>query len=143
MPNANEKIKYQAELIGQIAPVSVAAAGSANTGATYFDAGKYHRIEALAPLGVLGGGTVTLTMKQAKDSTGTGAKDLTAGGFASVNSATNGAVLSVEEETTRLDVDNGFTHVRAELSNVGGTGALVALTLRGVPRYTDRPSTGE
>lgn len=112
-----------------IAPQSVAAAASATSG--WVDAGDAEKVTTVVNLGALGGGTVALTFEQARDADGGGAKALSAW--------TGGAVattLTVDNQPELLDLEGGFSHVRAKLTVTGGSGALVSAALFGTgPRY--------
>jgi hypothetical protein len=115
-------------LKAQIAPQSVAAAGNATSG--WVDAKDAAALLAVANLGTLGGGTVTMSLEQATTSGGAGAKAVT--GFTGVASAVDNTqiVSDIEITPALLDGDNSFRFVRMKLANVGGSGALVAGTLQ-------------
>jgi hypothetical protein len=116
----------------KIAPQSVAAAANATSG--WIDAGQAPNFVVNAQLGALGGGTVTLSIEQASDNTGTGAK--AAAGPGTPSSAANNATLTTNVRPEQLDQANGFRYFRAKLANVGGTGALVSAVIQsGGPRY--------
>lgn len=121
--------------LGDIAPQSVAAAGTATTG--WIAAKTQPEFVTQVNLGDLGGGSVALTFEQATDGSGSGSKALSSG----VNvgsSSTNNANFEVDNVSSALDHNNGFTHFRAVLTVTGGTGALVsAIVNSGVPRYVD------
>lgn len=121
-------------LKAQIAPISCAAAANKVSG--YVDAKDAPALLAIANLGALTGGTVTMTLLQATDSSGTGAKAVA--GYAGKNSAVDNTTLvdDIEILASLLDLDNGFHFVAMKLANVGGSGALVAGTLQQPnPRY--------
>ena len=119
-------------LLGDIAPQSVAAAGSAQSG--WMDAGSCINVHTEINLGALGGGTVTATWEQATTSAGAGAKSLSA--WTGGSSATNNANISVDNDPEKLDIAGGFRYVRLTLANVGGTGALCSAVVQGAsPRY--------
>ena len=116
---------------GEIAPQTIAAAGSANSG--WIKADEAGRYLTRANLGALGGGTVTLSFEQANTAAGGGAKALAFGGG---SSAVNNAQLQSEDDVTKMDHANGFFWFRAKLANVGGTGALCSATVSAMsPRY--------
>lgn len=115
-----------------IAPQSVAAAGTANSGWMKVD--DCINVQTLVKLGALGGGTVTLTWQQANTAAGGGAKALS---WTGGSSAVNNASLVTDDDPDKLDINNGFAWVRATLTNVGGTGALVSAVIQKCnPRFT-------
>ncbi len=117
---------------GQISPQSVAAAGHANS--DWVDASQGINILTEVTLGALGGGSVALTFEQATSAGGAGGKALSA--FTGGTSAVDNTKLEIDNAPEAMDAENGFTFVRAVLTNTGGTGALVAATVHvASPRY--------
>lgn len=125
--------KAQVPTVGDIAPQSIAAAANAVSG--WIAASQAFSFITRANLGVLGSGAVTLSFEQAQDSGGTGSKALST--WTGGSSSTNAANIDVENDPAQLDLANGFTHFRAKLANVGGSGALVSAIVEGASaRYT-------
>lgn len=119
---------------GDIAPQSVAAAGTASSG--WIAAKDAPNFIAQVDLGALGGGTVTATLEQANTSGGGGAKALAVSNSQTVASAVDNANFEFDIESSSLDHNNAFAWFRLTLTNVGGTGALVAAVINsGIPRY--------
>ncbi len=114
---------------GSIAPQNVAAAGNATSGWTKADEAPDYLAQ--LNLGVLGGGTVTPAFEQATDAAGAGAKALVTGGDVSAVSANN-TLRTIQFSADKLDSKNGFLWFRLKLSNVGGTGALVAASIHAI-----------
>lgn len=139
MNSINMKPTKAYPLAGAIRPQSVAAAGSVSTGwIAAGDALAFARIT--VNLGVLGGGSEAVKLEQAQDSGGTGAKDLeTAANLGLSGLNTNNTDKEADYRIhENIDTDNNFTHFRATLTNTGGTGALVAVTVQyGPARYQD------
>jgi len=114
-----------APVVAAIPPQTVAAAGSATSGWVAANTAETWIARCLG--GALGSPTsVTFTLQQATDSSGTSAKAL---GSQSVVLTTNSTYGDIQDVTERLDVANGFTYVAVKVAVVGGTGALVAASL--------------
>jgi hypothetical protein len=109
---------------GILNPQSVAAAGNA-TGA-WVDARTSAWWVALAQAGALGGGVATFKVRQATDSSGTGAKDVANAPGSATRAPTAGQGLVVDVDPQALDLANSFFFIAVRVDNVGGTGALVA-----------------
>lgn len=119
-------------IAGKVAPQSVAAAGNATSG--WIKADTSPNWLTVCNYGALGGGTVTPTFEQATDGTGTGAKAL-AWTIPTAGSADNTQSEAINRAAA-MDQKGGFLWFRVKLSNVGGTGALIAAIIHGVePRY--------
>ena len=105
---------------GRIDPQNPSA-GTAASG--WIDMGAYERIMAVVQTGALQtGNTVDAKLQQAKDTSGTGVKDITNAAITQLTkAATNDneqAVINCGAES--LDVNNGFRYARL-LVTVGGT----------------------
>jgi len=111
---------------------SVAAAGTLVSG--WMDASLYRKVHAIVGTDA-GAGTPALTWEQAKDTSGTGAKALSAfsGGTYDVTNKN----IQVTNDPDLLDVANGFKTVRATATITGGAGTLTSVNLLGLePRVT-------
>ena len=105
-------------------PQSVAAAGNATS--PFIDAGSAAWWLALCQAGALGGGTATFKWRQATDSSGTAAKDVTGNPGSATKAPTAGQGLYIDLDPQALDLANGFRFIALRIDNVGGTGALVS-----------------
>jgi len=125
IPNIRPSVVYP--IAGAIAPQSVAAAASVNTGWVKVAPGSKWAIAQLLA-GALGGGSVQVDVLQAQDGAGTGSKAAVTNLFtnATNNTQTDG---EINVETT-LDINNGFSYVQVKATNTGGTGALISVGLR-------------
>ncbi|MEM1149324.1 MAG: hypothetical protein AAGI03_02040 [Pseudomonadota bacterium] len=88
----------------------------------WINAGDYQALMAIVMTGTLGSGaTVDAKLEQAQSASGTGAKDVEGG---AITQLTKGGVgdnveAVIELFTDRLDLENGYTHVRLSMT-VGG-----------------------
>lgn len=103
----------------------------------WVDARKFAMITALLATGVLGASaTIDAKLRQASDSSGTGAKDITGKSITQLVKASNDnnqVLINVRPED--LDVDNGFTHVALSVT-VGTAASLMTAVLLGFfPRH--------
>lgn len=109
---------------GILNPQSVAAAGTA-TG-TFVDARTAAWWVALCQAGALGGGVATFSVVQATDSSGTGVKVIANAPGSATKAPTLAQGLYIDVDPQSLDLANSFFFIAVKVSNVGGTGALVA-----------------
>lgn len=118
----------------QVAPQSIAAAGTANTGYVAVPAGaKWAHITLLC--GALGGGSEQVDINQATSTGGAGAKALATAAIAGVT--TNSSVTDYDLNLDTMDINNGFNCIRALVTNTGGTGALVAIAVKFGPAASE------
>ena len=120
---------------GQLSPQSVAAAGNA-TGATYVDCRTAAWWVMMASIGA-GGGTATFKWRQATDSSGTSAKDVS-GSPGSATKAISAANTSgiIDLDPQALDLANGFYFIAPRVDVAGGAGTLCgALAVACDPHY--------
>ncbi|MBB2915863.1 hypothetical protein [Cupriavidus alkaliphilus] len=114
-------------------------AGAATT--AWVSADDFHAYMAVVAIGAFGSGaTVDAKIQQAKDSSGTGAKDITGKSVTQLVAAGGNnrqAVINFMPED--LDVNNGFTHVRLSVT-VGTAASLTAGVLLGVGARQGPPS---
>lgn len=120
----NAKITEVMALLATIDPVSQAA-GTVNTG--WIDAGSAFGIVAALQTGVLGASaTVDAKLQQAKDSSGTGAKDVSGKSINQIVKASGDnkqAIINCRGQ--ELDVEGGFRYVRLSVT-VGTAASLIA-----------------
>lgn len=113
------------ECVGVVATVDPDALGIATHDSDWVDMGEFDQIMAIAAIGTLGASaTATVSVVQATDSSGTGAKAITGKAATALTQASpddsdKQIVINVRAE--ELDLDNGFTH--AALRIVVGTAA--------------------
>jgi hypothetical protein len=116
--------------IGHVPPQSLAAAGIGTGPWIAVTPGAKWLIVALLS-GALGGGSEQVDIEQATSAAGAGAKALAT---AAISAQTvNNRVDETEVSLDLLDINNGFAFVRAKVTNTGGTGALVALSVKQGP----------
>lgn len=104
-----------------------------NVQTVWIDMAEYDRLYAYVQLDHLtwngADGVTTLKLQQAKDSSGTGVKDLTTSGAGSNYNTTNDTLTAsdskaiLECRAEDLDVSNGFEFVRLYAASTGNTGA--------------------
>lgn len=121
-----------AQLVAEVKPVS-GAASTNNSG--WVNMGLYERIMAVAQVGSWGAGnTLDFKLQQAKDSSGTGAKDISNTAITQLTQAnfTNNDVQAVINcGSEQLDTNNGFCFARM-VATVGGTNtAVIAASMYG------------
>jgi hypothetical protein len=111
-------------VLAMVAPVSIAAGLSANTG--WFDVRNGTRIRALVAVGA-GGGTPAISWQQANTAAGGGAKALPAWGVGTFASSR----IDVDNPQPQLDLNNGFGWVMGTVTVTGGTGTITAMLVMG------------
>lgn len=129
----NAKLSELLSVLGTIDPVSPGV-GSVVT--SWFPASNHERFMALIQTGVLGtSATVDAKLIQAKDSSGTGSKDVTGKAITQIVKASGDnkqALINLRAE--ELDINNGFTYVALSIT-VGAAASLVGgVVLGGTPR---------
>lgn len=134
MTTSNIKLNEQIAVLAVFNPVSVAASTVVTT---WVPVSAYNSIIAMIQTGVLGtSATLDAKIRQATDSSGTGAKDITGKAITQIVKASGDNVqASIEIRPEDLDVNNAFTHVA--LSVTVGTAASIfaAQLIGGNPRY--------
>jgi len=88
----------------------------------YAEVSKGARILARFNAGDLDSGGITCSLMQEK-ADGSGAKALSAGGFAPVTTITNGAKVELEGQVELLDIDNDFCKVALKVVTSGAVAA--------------------
>lgn len=122
----NSRISERQSLLATIDPASQAA-GPVTTG--FVSVANHERLMALVLTGVLGtAATVDAKLVQAKDASGTGAKDITGKAITQIVKASgDNKQAMINLRADELDTNNGFAFVQlsitvgAAASQVGGT----------------------
>lgn len=133
--NLNE---HPADSIGLLTVIDPVSQGAGANTTVWVPATNYHQILAIIQTGLLGtAATVDVKIQQAKDSSGTAAKDITNAALTQIVKATGDnkqAFLSVRAE--QLDTGNGFTYVGVVLT-VGAAASIISGVVLGLnPRYS-------
>ena len=128
------KFSDRSAILGVLNPASVAASTVLTA---WVPVAKWHTLAALIATGVLGASaTVDAKLRQATDSSGTGAKDITGKAITQLVKASHDNVQAVIEcKADDLDTAGGFTHVALSVT-VGTAASLLSALLMGTnPRY--------
>lgn len=132
--NPNVKFSERNAILATLDSASVAASTVVTT---WVSIANYHSICALIDVGAFGASaTVDAKLRQAQDSSGTGAKDITGKSITQLVAAGgNNRQVTIECRSDDLDMLNGFGYVA--LSVTVGTAAtqLAAFLLGTNPRY--------
>lgn len=115
-----------------VAPQDV---GTADITGDWFPMADYRRVAAvgLAEASAATDETLTVTLQQATDGSGTGAKDL--GAAVTATSAGAGEDMSAVAEAQAEDMDTGFTHVAVMVGHSEAEKLGSAVLVRGDGRY--------
>lgn len=126
---SHAKLHEVVSLLDAIDPISQGA-GTVTTG--WVSARNFQALMAIITTGVLGASaTVDAKLQQAKDNTGTGAKDITGKAITQIVKASgDGKQALISCLAAELDVEGGFCFVRVSLT-VGTAASLVGVTLLG------------
>lgn len=136
--NSNVKISEKIAILAALDPVSQAA-GTVVTG--WVSVANFLSIMALIQTGVLGASaTVDAKLRQAKDSSGTAAKDITGKSITQIVKASGDSKQAIIEcRAEDLDGEGGFTYVALSLT-VGVAASMVgAALIGGNARYMPAP----
>lgn len=129
------KPSEMAALLGTLDPVSQSAATVVSD---WVDAGKFQKIMAILAVGAMGAsGTIDAKLRQATDSSGTGAKDIsntTITQLTKAGSDDNKQVI-INVDASELDVANGFNYVALSVTVATAASLLAAILLGFNPRY--------
>ena len=126
----NVRPSDRAPVIGRIAPISQGA-GTVTTG--WFSMADFATALATLQVGVLGASaTVDAKLQQATDSSGTGAKDITAKAITQLTKAgsDDNKEVQINLRSEELDVANGFDYARLSVT-VGTAASLVSAVVLG------------
>lgn len=131
----NANLKF-VELYATLAVLSPASQAPGTVTTTWVSAANLHRVIAEIQTGVLGAGaTIDAKLRQATDSSGTGAKDVTGKAITQIVKASGDNVQAfIEARGGELDSANGFCYVQLSLT-VGVAASLVSASLKGRTRY--------
>lgn len=123
------KFSDRSGILSTIDPASVAASTVLSG---WVSVAKWHNIVALLATGVLGASaTVDAKLRQAQDSSGTGAKDITGKSITQlVKASHDNKQVVIECKADDLDTANNFTHVALSVT-VGTAASLLAAILLG------------
>ena len=130
----NAKFAELAAVLASLDPASVAA-GTAVT--TWVPAGNFHTFAALIQTGALGtAATVDVKLRQATDSSGTGAKDIPAKAIAQIVKASGDNKQAIREcRSEDLDQAAGYAWLAISVT-VGTAASVLGGTLLGLnPRF--------
>jgi len=127
--NTNVKLTEKLAFLATLDPVSQSA-GSADT--TWVKASDFHSIMALIQTGVLGSSaTVDAKLRQATDSSGTSAKDISNRAITQIVKASGDNKQAIIEcRTDELDSANGFNYIGLRVT-VGTSSSIVGAALIG------------
>lgn len=127
--NVNAKFSEQVAILDTIDPASTAASTVVTA---YVPVANFHRIAALLQTGALGtSATVDAKLRQATDSSGTSAKDITGKAITQLVKANDdNKQVVIECAADDLDTANSFTHVALSVT-VGTAASLISAVLMG------------
>jgi hypothetical protein len=131
----NTKLSEQVSVLDVFAPVSQAAA-TVNT-PNWIYVGNLQQLQALIHAGVLGASaTLDAKVRQAQDSSGTGAKDITGKAITQLTQAGSGSgkLATIDFRPQDLDTNNGFCYVQISMT-VGVAASLISAELVGSARF--------
>lgn len=134
MTTSNQKFTEKNAILATLNPASVAAS-TVTTG--WVSMAYFHSMVALIQTGVMGAsGTIDAKLRQATDSSGTGAKDITGKAIVQIVKASGDNVqATIEMRDTDMDSNSGFAYVQLSLT-VGTAASLVGASLIGTnPSY--------
>lgn len=132
--NPNVKYAERTAILATLDPASVAASTVVTS---WVPVKNFHSICAALQTGVLGASaTVDAKLRQAQDSSGTGAKDISGKSITQIVKASgDNKQVTIECRSDDLDMAGGFTHVALSVT-VGTAASLLAAQLMGTnPRY--------
>ena len=123
------KFADRSAILATIDPASTAASTVLTA---WVSLAKFHSIAAILQTGALGASaTVDAKLRQATDSSGTSAKDITGKSITQlVKASHDNKQVIIEAKGEELDVANGFTHVALSVT-VGTAASLIAAVLLG------------
>lgn len=127
--NPNVKLSERIAVLATLDPASVAASTVLTA---WVPVANFHSIAALIQTGVLGAsGTLDAKLRQATDSTGTGAKDVAGKAIVQIlKAAGDGKQAFIELRGEDLDVSNGFAFVALSVT-VGVAASIFGAQLLG------------
>lgn len=132
--NPNLKFSERVAVLATLDPASVAASTVVSG---WVSVANFHSICALIETGVLGtSATVDAKLRQATDSSGTGAKDITGKAVTQIVKASgDNKQATIEVRTEELDTTNGFAFVALSVT-VGTAASILGAQVLGLnPRF--------
>lgn len=132
--NPNVKHAERQAILATLDPASVAASTVVTS---WVPIKNFHGIAAELQTGVLGtSATLDAKLRQAQDSSGTGAKDITGKAITQIVKASgDNKQVIIECRSDDMDMVNGFTHVALSVT-IGTAASIFGAQLKGVnPRY--------
>lgn len=140
--NPNVKLSEKVAILATLDPASVAA-GTVLT--AWVPLANVGQLTALIQTGVLGASaTVDAKLRQATDSSGTGAKDVTGKAITQIVKATGDNVQAmVEMRAEDLDVNNGFAYVALSVTVGTAASQLSAALIGSSTRYNPASSLNQ
>lgn len=129
------KPSEQAALLGTLDPVSQ---GAGTVVSDWVDAGKFKKIMAILAVGTLGASaTVDAKLRQATDSSGTGAKDISGTSITQLTKAgsDDNKQVIINCDAAELDVAGGFSYVAISVTVATAASLIAAILLGFEPRY--------
>jgi hypothetical protein len=129
---SNYKMSEGFAVIGNIAPISQ---GVGSVTSAWLPIKNYQQIMAIVNTGVLGtAATVDAKFQQAKDVSGTDAKDITGKTITQIVKATgDGKQAVINIRMQELDINGGFTHVQLSVT-VAAAASLVSADVLALSR---------
>jgi len=131
----NQKMSEGLTIADALAPASQAAGTVATP--NWIPVLVYRRMMALIQTGVLGASaTLDAKLRQATDSSGTGAKDITGKAITQIVKASGDNKIATIDLNVDTDLDsaNGFAYVQVSLT-IGTAASIVGAYLFGLPGY--------
>src|SRR5579859_6460577 len=128
----NVKASEQVGLLAQVNPVSTSSA--VNSG--WVSAQEFQKFLAIINVGTFGSSaTVDAKLRQATDSSGTNAKDITGKAITQLAAGTNNICATIDLDAQELDVANSFDYIELVIT-VGTAATVVSGDVIGFnPRY--------
>jgi hypothetical protein len=125
----NTKHAERVAIAATLDPASVAASTVLTS---WVSMAAFHQMAAIVQTGVMGaGGTIDAKLRQATDSSGTGAKDITGKAITQIVKASgDNKQVIIECRDTDLDTNNGFAFVALSVT-VGTAASLLSAQLLG------------
>lgn len=110
--------------------INFASTGAGTVSSGYMSMADYRQLLATIALGTLGASaTINAKLRQAKDSGGTDVKDITGKAITQLDTAGNKLAL-INLRAEELDINNGFTHVKLDIT-VGVAASVVGAVIQG------------
>jgi len=124
------------ELVSVLATYNPVSLGASTVTTGWINAANHHHFLALLQTGVLGASaTLDAKIRQATDSSGTGAKDVTGKAITQIVKASgDNKQAEINLRATDLDVNGGFSYITLSIT-VGTAASLVSAALLG---FSDR-----